>query len=266
MKKPLKHSKFFLSLVNILKLQAVMKYLLRKMPLIHQLPNGTIYRIRSPESYMLADEIFQSNIYKSILEKIRIQTFVDLGCNAGYIECLLCENFGPQIIKGILIDANPAMVEEASWHIQRNRMTHCHAVWGVVGTDDKEYSDFYISDVDLSSSAKKFDKNYPVPIIGRVQRISTPKVDALKIFHSHFQNERIDLLKIDIEGSEREFLEQKENQKLFSLTSWVVIEWHKWHIRLEEMDERIEKIGFKRYDIAKENEICGIAFYRKNQV
>ncbi len=264
MKKLFKHSKLFLYLVKILKLQAVIKYFMKKAPLVRRLPNGTIYRIKSPEGLLLADEIFRSNAYKSILKKNHVQTFVDLGCNTGYIGCLLCEYFGPQAVKGVLIDANPEMIQEADWHIKKNHMAHCHTVWGIVGTDGQECSDFYISDIDLSSSAKKFDKNYPVPIVGRIKQISVPTVDVLEAFRRHFQDERIDLLKIDIEGSEGEFLDQKRNQKLFSMTNWAVIEWHKWHIRLEEMDRKMEKAGFRRYEIAKEDDICGVAFY-KNQ-
>jgi len=264
MKKHLKHSKWLMRIIVFLRLQKLATFLLTKFPIINKLTNKTTYRITSPEALMTANEVFKSPAYDSFLQKAHIEYFVDLGCNTGFITCLLSDTYGKANIKGILIDANPAMIKESQWHIVKNEMKNCKAIWGVVGTSDKEFSPFYIPEFNISSSAKKYDENFPSPITDNVKQINVPVLDVLKLWTEFFNDKRIHLLKIDIEGNESEFCDN--NKELLQKTDWVIMEWHKWHVSLEQIDQKMKNAGFRQEEIAKEDAICGLVIYRNSNL
>ena len=45
---------------------------------------GIKFRLRSPESYSIAKEIFWQPTYESLLRKTTVRNFLDLGCNTGF--------------------------------------------------------------------------------------------------------------------------------------------------------------------------------------
>jgi len=262
MRESIKRSKLLRRVIGLLKLQPLTKWALTRFPVGRRLPGGSIYRIKAVESFFVADEIFKSNAYGTLMEEAMIESFVDLGCNTGFLACLLCEKFGRENLKGVLVDGNPEMVKEAEWHLEQNELRNVSAVCGVVGPQDKETSEFYVSYFNISSCAKGFDGNYPTPITGKIKTIYVPVIDVHKLWTRLFGNERINLLKIDIEGSEVEFL---DNSEAFLINvDWIVIEWHKWHVSFNEINEKLALMSFDLIEITKENPVCGLALYRNN--
>ena len=70
-----------------------------------------------------------------------------------------------------------------------------------------------------------------------------------------------DLLKIDIEGSEMNFL-QAEASFLTRVQS-VLIEWHKWRVSLKDVTDFLARNGLVYVKTLEENENMGTAFFRR---
>lgn len=220
--------------------------------------NGIVYRVKSPESFAITKEIFKTGTYDPLLKKGIIRNFVDLGCNTGYVACLLADRYGPGNIKGLLVDANPEMIEETGWHLRENGLLGCRAIWGLVGPSNSESCTFHMSEFNLCSSARPLDRKHPLPL-RTVKEIAVPVFKLERLFDEHFGGEKIDFLKVDIEGSEEELL--CGNISCLRRVEWVVLEWHKWIISLEEVKGLLDAAGFRLGGVLKEDDICGLAMF-----
>ncbi len=258
----LKHSKIMHRVMSLLKIQEIATIILSKLGIQKRLPRGTVYRLKCLESYSLEKEIFYSDTYDLLFKNIKVKTFMDLGCNVGYVSCLLKEKCGEDI-EGILLDADPKMVAEAEWHVMKNNLKNCHVHWGMVGGESLGgQQNFYISKYNIASSALPYDKNYPLPIGKESKKIKVPVLDAQKIWNDTFKNKRINFLKIDIEGSEINFID--DNSSFFEMVDSIIIEWHKWCVDFESLNQKIQDLNFDLIKIVKEDTVCGLAFYQKN--
>jgi hypothetical protein len=70
----------------------------------------------------------------------------------------------------------------------------------------------------------------------------------------------VDLLKVDIEGKELDFV-MYESSFLRRRVKKIVIEWHKWVVSLARLDEQLASIRFVRKGVYDENELAGLAIY-----
>ena len=110
-------------------------------------------------------------------------------------------------MQGLLIDANPEMIQEAAWHVKANKLDRVIPVLGLAGAAHPGQTvDFYLLPSNLGSS------QFPVyepgkPQKGAWKKISVPCLDVETLWLEHFGNVRCNLLKIDIEGSEKTFLQ-----------------------------------------------------------
>ncbi len=256
----IKHSRLFHSLIRVLRLQELSKHVLERYPWQRHLPNGTHYRITSPEAFSVSREVFSDDTYEGLLNQAQVQRFVDLGCNTGYVACLLADRYGADIIQGVLVDANPEMVKESQWHIEKNRLVQCRALWGLVGPSQGPSAPFYLNRFHISSSAKPFDKTYPLPIGDNVTEIDVPIIDLGDLLENNFGTQVVDLMKIDIEGSEDDLL--RGDLSFLEKVDWVVMEWHKWVLSFDDAKARFESNNFDFCEILKEDTICGLALFR----
>lgn len=184
---------------------------------------------------------------------------VDLGCNAGLFTCLLASRYGKDDITGLLVDADPDVLEECKWHLDANGLENCEAVCAVVGPADAQEADFYISEFNISSSAKPFDESYPIPLQA-VKKISRQAVLLEDLIRGAFGDERVHVLKIDIEGSESDLLAQ--DLSCLEQVDWLVIEWHKWVLSLEDVTAVLSRYELTLTCVLKEDSICGLALYQ----
>jgi FkbM family methyltransferase len=248
--------------VRALRLRQLAGWLLRLAPRVRTLPkSGARYRCRYLETILLADELFNRNVYLKAIDPARVKTFVDLGCNVGLFPVLLTELTHRREMQGLLIDANPEMIQEATWHVKTNKLDSVLPVFGLAGAANAGQTvDFYLLPSNLGSS------QFPVyepgkPQKGAWKKVSVPCVDVETLWVKHFGNVRCDLLKIDIEGSEKTFL-QTDKEFLRRVDS-IILEWHKWIVSRQEVEAMLGEQGFGLVEVLEELPQTGIAWYRR---
>jgi hypothetical protein len=112
-----------------LRLHDLLNWYLRRFPVVRKLPGrGIVYRATSLESIPLGVEMFGSDkLYRKKDLQEGFSTFADLGCNVGYFTCLLAHFAQGRKLQGLMIDANPAVIREAKWHAEANRLSNVFA-------------------------------------------------------------------------------------------------------------------------------------------
>ncbi len=250
-------------MVRTLRLRQMAGALFKFRPKVGTLPKtGARYRCRYLETILLADELFKRNVYLDALAAKPISTFVDLGCNVGLFPVLLTELTGRRDLRGLLIDANPQMVEEATWHVNANQLKQVVPVLGLAGAANAGQTvDFYLLPSNLGSS------QFPVyepgkPQKGAWKKITVPCVDVETLWLKNFGDVRCDILKIDIEGSEKTFLQT--DKKFLQRVDAIILEWHKWIISREEVEKMLTEQGFKLVQVLEELGQTGIAWYQRS--
>jgi len=216
------------------------------------------YRIKTPESFSIAKEIFFDTTYIQFLSENPIETFIDIGCNTGFFTTLLAAYNDANTLEGVLIDADPEVLEEAEWHKQANNLSKCDLICAIVGPDDISSAEFYVSDFNISSSAIPFDEKHPFPIEAS-KRIEVPVIHLDQLIKKKFKDKRVDVIKIDIEGSELDLL--SHDLGYLKQVDWIILEWHKWVVTLDATSQKLEKYNFKVVEVLKEDTICGLALY-----
>lgn len=107
-------------------------------------------------------------------------------------------------------------------------------------------------------------------IIFKKEGISGEDQEMTKHFFTHYDNEKMAgrvLLKLDVEGCEYDFFEKTDLQKLASITSGIVIEFHNFHIKetYEKFLQLLEKMNKFYYIIhIHGNNYGGISEYEYN--
>lgn len=256
--KPIKYSTWLHRILHLFRIRFIISSLLQYFPIKRKLANNIIYLIASVEGFPTAREIYSDDVYRPVLEAHVIESFIDLGCNAGYIACLLASEANSKEIKGVMVDANKDMVSESEWHLTNNELNKCEVIWGAVSVQNSTTCNFNISEYNISSSAKAFDEKYPISNM-KFKQIQVPVVRLRELIDYYFRDEVIDFLKIDIEGSEKELLEG--NLEFLNPVKNIVVEWHKWVVEFSEIKSRLEQAGFCLSGILKEDSVCGLAYF-----
>lgn len=246
--------------IKALKLVELASKMLSFRPLRRTLPNGTRYRVRYGESLLMADEIFNRQVYRDPFEGRTVKTFVDLGSNVGYFTCYAMERIRDSGAFGMSVDANPKMADETKFHIQDNAWANVKGVWAVVGfpTDVTE-APFFLNPSNISGSATVLNPN--IPAKGKQEEIKVSTVDLDKAWRDHAGDRRVDVLKVDVEGFEVKVLETIP--ELLKRTETVVLEWHKWITPREPVDDVLGRAGLRFQKIVTEDPHCGVAYYAR---
>lgn len=235
---------------------------LRRFPVIKRLPgSGIAYRATRLESIPLAVEIFErGNLYNIDMLPQEFSTFCDLGCNVGYFTCWLAHIARGRELKGLMVDANPAVVEEARWHIDVNQWREVHAFHGIVGEEcPGGYAEFFTYESNICSASQ-------VPsdlsnLNGKWQRIRVPCLSVGKLWRKNLGSERCHVLKVDVEGSELQFVRSERDFML--LVDTVIVEWHKWRVSFDELKGELLSQGFELKIILEENAEMGTAVFTR---
>jgi FkbM family methyltransferase len=239
---------------------------LRRFPLMRRLePSGIVYRITSLDQIGIAAEVFGQRAYAVALDFERINTFVDLGCNAGWFALFLAAERPNPGRAGLLMDANQRIVDEARWHIERNGLQHHEVVFGAVGLPaGTREAVFHISPSASQSSLLEHKADVQLPVKGRIIDVTVPAISVAEEWRKRFDGP-IDLVKIDIEGNELDFI-QNEGGFLRNRAHAVLLEWHKWQVTLSELDAALGALGFARVSVSGETPTTGVALYRGSGV
>ena len=248
--------------VQFLRLHRLGNWWLRRHPLVKQLPgSGVSYRATRLESIPLGVEMFEKgNLYDATLLPKGFTTFADLGCNVGYFTCWLAHLAAGRKLRGVMLDANPEAVREAAWHAQANAMTEVFALHGIVGEGSPGgFAEFYLYESNICSTSHMPDLER-MNLKGKWEKVRVPSVSLEEHWRRHFGGTRCHILKVDIEGSELEFL--RAERSFLALCDSVLVEWHKWRVSLEELRDFLGTEGFDYIKTVEENAEMGTAFFR----
>lgn len=236
---------------------------LRHFPLVRRLPDsGIVYRATRLESIPLAVEMFEKgNLYPASLLPKDFVTFADLGCNVGYFTCWLAHRAQGRKLKGLMLDANPDAVNEARWHAQANQMPEVFALHGIAGEGMAgETAEFFLYESNICSASRLPD-TAKLNLKGKWTKIFVPCVSIEANWREHFGETRCHLLKIDIEGSEMNFL--RAEPSFLERVDTVIIEWHKWSVSFGEIKDVLAGAGFDHVKTIEESEDMGTAVFAR---
>jgi FkbM family methyltransferase len=246
--------------IRTLKLVELASKVLSVRPIKRTLPGGTKYRVRYGESLLMADEIFQRQVYRDPFEGRDVKTFVDLGSNVGYFTCYAMDRIGRRDAVGLAVDANPKMAEETKYHVELNGWSRVLPVWGVVGfPSEVQEAPFFVNPSNISGSATVLNPN--IPSKGAQTEIKVATVDLNKAWRDHAGDLEVDVMKVDVEGFEVKVL--NTIPELLKKTRSVVLEWHKWITPRDPVDEVLGRAGLKFSRVVTEDPHCGVAFYER---
>lgn len=220
-----------------------------------------IYRCRRTESVSLALEMLEGgDAYDVNLLPDNYSTFADLGCNVGFFACLLAYHAKGRRISGIMVDANPAVLKEARWHVQTNHWPDVFVMEGLIGNASLSgNADFFVNEADTCSMAQ-LEEGQAMDIKG-FKKITVPFLSFGREWSHKMGNQRCHVLKIDIEGSELEFFQTEVD--FLKLVDSIFVEWHTHRVSFKELDSFLTSQGFCLGKIIEDFGTLGTAFYRR---
>jgi FkbM family methyltransferase len=247
------------SVVKNLRINRLVDAYLGRLPIKRKTSNGFVYEIESVPSMVVANEIFSTDDYLKPVSQIRPKTFVDLGANVGYFPVLVAEIMKSRAIKGLCIEPNPTLHPMIEFHLRANDLKEVYLLKGVVADAAVGPEvDFFLNPSHIASSVMgRFNPRFPVG--GAVRKIRVPVIDIIQEWRKNFDGDRVDILKIDIEGAEVGFL--KDHSSFLAIVDAVVVEWHSWVTTLEEVRGILSSAGFSLEHIGHQDEHAGTAFF-----
>ena len=253
---------FFHRAIKVLRLRQILSAVLSLVPLRRYLKSsGTQYEIKDLESFFLANEIFKEQVYNEIFEGEKVESIIDLGCNVGYFICYAKHRLGRTDFKGLGVDANPYLIERAKRHVSLNQLNQVKVVHGLAGGEGGQCT-FFIYPSHLGSSQFSLFEPGKEPK-GKWKEI---KVDCLQVeeqWNALFGSDSlIDLLKVDIEGSEGRFFEQEFS--LLKRAKRMIVEWHKWIVKPKDYAELLNRAGFVKSRIITPGEWTEVVLYERD--
>lgn len=242
--------------------RALANMLLAQLPIHRVVPGSDLtYRISSLDNFLVAAEIFEDGEYAVADTFGAVSTFVDLGCNCGFFTLFLAKHAERRGMRGLMIDAHPAMVSASQWHVVRNDLTGVSVIWGLAGGGANERAKFFLN-IDAAGSTQF--ARVPDGNVSRnpFREIEVPVISLLHEWELAFGTERCGVLKIDIEGSELLFLQQERD--FLHRTDRVLIEIHKWLVNGEAVHSELSTAGFKRVAILRDTPDVTVALYQSH--
>jgi FkbM family methyltransferase len=232
-----------------------------RVPLSH----GLVCPIYSPEYWCSFSEIFVNGEYGPAFEMIPVPNrWIDLGCHAGFFS-LYVEWRRRQAGLGappecVLLDAD-ARLKKAVEQLAAVNMVPFRFLHGGIG--GRQPTMEFTERAFMASSASDVDRNGGI-------RMVIPTVGASKL-EDTLQGP-CDLIKVDIEGSEYDLLENYGS--LLSQTKHLLLEWHSWHrggggkAQLIEM-AKAHGLEFKAevraaHEVAK-GKMCGVLLFENSR-
>lgn len=202
---------------------------------------GTVYVLDSLEGWLVEKEIFKEAIYDGVFDLSSVQTFCDFGCNRGFFSLWLVSKIGAKA-KGLLVEANPHLVDHVGDLLRKNHLDGCKVLNGAVGAGlDGGRVEFLIPPTDVGAGLKGVAADVLKNDQCEVQSVRA--LDACRIWEEKFGvGTRCHLLKVDIEGAEWRFL--RDETRFLSLVDKLVVEIHTKMGDEAELLEMISSAGF----------------------
>lgn len=222
----------------------------------------------SPEAWYSFQEIFLQEEYRPVFDKIPLpKRWIDVGCHTGYfsfwVAWLLAQKKQAKNYQALLIDADLRMKNAVQKLIDLNALGERFLFRNGAISQNKgavEFTQRCAMASSISELGSKSHTRYTVPVIDAGE--------ILKIFPGPY-----DLIKVDIEGSEYDFL--TAYQPVLDQTRHLVLEWHSWHLGgggAGQIEELARARGFKvlleivpshKVSVAQKTESCGVILFER---
>jgi FkbM family methyltransferase len=232
-------------------------------PILRTLPeSGVRYSVETFETFAVERTYFGNPVMMELFAKNLPKTFIDLGCNSGIFPCFLSHVAQGRAPRGLCIDANAQQVDLARKNVTLNGWPDVHIFCGLVGnaTGKAGEAEFFLAPTSLGSSQFAYEETesgYPLAWKRTVVPTLLVEPTWTRLFGESL---RCNCLKIDIEGSEMNFLRQETG--LLARVDTVLLEWHIWATTRDEVVHFLENCHF-RLDQTIENEPRhGLLFFR----
>src|SRR5260221_2682571 len=251
--------------VRFLRLHLLANWWLNHFPNVKVLAkSGVRYRARRVESLALSVEMFdKESLYGLADLSENMHTFADLGCNVGYFSCWLVNSLNDRQLKGLMVDANKDCVEDAQWHITTNNMRNVHALFGLAGTNGGEGKATFFVHTAANMCSTTTPPDASVGDTNTWKKMEAPCLNIEEKWRTLIGDIPCDLLKLDIEGSEMDFI--RNETKFLQRTKTIFIEWHKWQgVTLDEVKKLLSAQGFILKRALQEEDVAGTAVFTKN--
>jgi FkbM family methyltransferase len=248
--------------VRWLRLRQIVRLFLKSYPLNRTLPgSGVRYRCGDLETLGSAHRMFVCNSYGKVIDPKTTRTFVDLGCNVGLFAALLAHETNRRDLRGLMIDANPAMIEETQWLLRTNGLNLVVPLCGLVGAvSDGDTAEFYLLPSHLGSS--QFPVHDPRRARkGEWKKVVVPTIDLEATWKKCFGDARCDLLKANIEGSEEKLF--RSETTFLRRVDKIAVQWHKWLVSRESMEEMLRSQGFALVKVLMEDASSANVVYQR---
>lgn len=192
-------------------------------------------RPRPSRDYDTAYEIFFLRLYRVELDAATVRYIVDLGGNVGYSVLFWCSNYPRAQV--VTVEPHPVHCASLRRHLLDNG--YSDRVQLLDAAAGSASGAAFLTDEDDASSVIDHDKGIPGGGLIEVRKID--------IFKS-IGDRNVDILKMDIEGSEYEILSDSRFETLAARTRCIIIEWHQRaaeHLGLDWCRQRLEQSGFQ---------------------
>lgn len=223
---------------------------------------GYTYPVASLEAWLVEKEIFKGGIYDGVFDLSQVETFVDLGCNRGFFSVWLAEK-SRRKLKGILVEANPALIPEVDRLLKKNGFDGMSIFNGAAGAGlDGGEVEILVPPTDVGAGLKTETER---SLAGdKCDLVKVPALCVGDLWRKRFPNgEPCGLLKIDIEGAEQRFFE--EEQDFLGMVERLVVEVHESMVSLEVVKGILTSKGFSLVNESKEDSETSLIFAeRKN--
>jgi FkbM family methyltransferase len=262
--KRLERAAWIQALAKRLRVRELMNAGLARYPIKRQLPgSGVRYSIETFETLAVERAYFGNPIFATIFAGDPPTTFIDLGCNSGIFPCLLAHLGRGAVPRGFCVDANEIQVELARKNVTLNGWPEVRVLWGLVGSahPDDGKSEFFLAPTSLGSSQfayRETESGHPIDW----KRIVVPTLQVEPTWNQFVGPDvRCGCLKIDIEGSEMNFLRQESD--FLVRVDTILLEWHVWATTRDEITGFLEKHDFRLEHTIEDAPRNGVLFFRR---
>lgn len=227
------------------------------------LAQSLIYAQRFVEVGYIFTEVFVRDEYQSWEPTSNSPNIIDLGGDPGAIAALYWKHRAPNS-KVTIVEANPATARVMQQNIERRRLSDIRIVNAAVAENSdgnavlnlhKPGKGWHTQDFIGESSSSQQTDEYMVEV---------PKIKLSELIGE----EQIDLLKMDIEGSEREVIKELIMSEKLKNVNQIMMEFHHDKVRLQENSaaDMINKLLLNGFSVGEAHITSGKGLRKKKVI
>jgi FkbM family methyltransferase len=224
---------------------------------------GAKYYLDSISTAVAASEVFHSTSYSKPLQEVKPDRIVDVGANVGLFTLLASKQCSSGVLRALLVEPDLRNCNKLERNLALNglNLDTVKLIRGAVSEQTSGSVDLFVNRSHIASSLSgRFNPGAGTKVSMGTQ--ITPLVDVYALWQQTFGSERIELLKVDVEGEEMGFL--RGHRPLLDNCENIIIEWHKWMVTFSDLDDTIRAEGFHRREILEQDRHAGVAWYTKS--